>query len=72
MRGALHFYSGEEATATGVCAALEQTDYITSTHRGHGHCIAKGGRLDRMMAELYGRSTGYCAGKGGFDAYRRS
>ena len=65
MRGALHFYSGEEATATGVCAALEQTDYITSTHRGHGHCIAKGGRLDRMMAELYGRSTGYCAGKGG-------
>ena len=65
MRGALHFYSGEEATATGVCAALEQTDYITSTHRGHGHCIAKGGRLDRMMAELYGRSTGYCGGKGG-------
>ena len=65
MRGALHFYSGEEASGTGVCAALEQTDYITSTHRGHGHCIAKGGRLDRMMAELYGRSTGYCGGKGG-------
>ncbi len=65
MRGALHFYNGEEATATGVCAVLEQSDYITSTHRGHGHCIAKGGRLDRMMAELYGRSTGYCGGKGG-------
>ena len=65
MRGALHFYSGEEATGTGVCAALDQTDYITSTHRGHGHCIAKGGRLDLMMAELYGRATGYCGGKGG-------
>ncbi len=65
MRGALHFYIGEEATATGVCALLADTDYITSTHRGHGHCIAKGARLDRMMAELYGRTTGYCGGKGG-------
>jgi TPP-dependent pyruvate/acetoin dehydrogenase alpha subunit len=65
MRGALHFYIGEEASATGVCAALERNDYITSTHRGHGHCIAKGARLDKMLAELYGRSTGYCGGKGG-------
>ena len=65
MRGALHFYSGEEATATGVCMALQPNDYITSTHRGHGHCIAKGGKLNKMMAELYGRVTGYCGGKGG-------
>ena len=65
MRGALHFYIGEEASATGVCAALNDGDYITSTHRGHGHCIAKGARLDKMMAELYGRTTGYCGGKGG-------
>ena len=65
MRGALHFYIGEEATATGICAELRTDDYITSTHRGHGHCIAKGGRLSKMMAELYGRATGYCGGKGG-------
>ena len=65
MRGALHFYIGEEASATGVCAALNEGDFITSTHRGHGHCIAKGARLDKMMAELYGRTTGYCGGKGG-------
>ena len=65
MRGALHFYIGEEASGTGVCAALNDTDYITSTHRGHGHCIAKGARLDWMMAELYGKATGYCGGKGG-------
>ncbi len=65
MIGELHFYIGEEATATGVCAALRDEDYITSTHRGHGHCIAKGGRLDMMMAELFGRATGYCGGKGG-------
>jgi pyruvate dehydrogenase E1 component alpha subunit len=63
--GVLHLYIGEEATATGTCAALRQDDYITSTHRGHGHCIAKGGDISRMMAELYGRSTGYCRGKGG-------
>ena len=65
MRGALHFYIGEEASGTGVCAALTDADYITSTHRGHGHCIAKGGRLDLMMAELFGKATGYCGGKGG-------
>ena len=65
MRGALHFYIGEEATATGVCAALDDGDFITSTHRGHGHCIAKGARMDKMMAELFGRTTGYCGGKGG-------
>ena len=63
--GALHLYIGEEAVATGVCANLQQTDFITSTHRGHGHVIAKGGRTDRMMAELFGRRTGYCHGKGG-------
>ncbi len=60
-----HFYMGEEAIAAGMCADLSESDYITSTHRGHGHCIAKGGRLDRMMAELYGKSTGYNKGKGG-------
>ena len=65
MRGALHFYIGEEATATGACAALQDGDFITSTHRGHGHCIAKGGRTDKMMAELFGRTTGYSGGKGG-------
>lgn len=63
--GVLHLYIGEEATATGVCAALRPDDFITSTHRGHGHCIAKGGKLSRMMAELFGRVTGYCNGKGG-------
>ena len=63
--GVLHLYIGEEATATGVCAAIRPDDYITSTHRGHGHCIAKGGDISRMMAELFGRTTGYCCGKGG-------
>ena len=63
--GLLHLYIGEEATATGVCAALLPNDFITSTHRGHGHCIAKGGEISRMMAELFGRITGYCNGKGG-------
>jgi TPP-dependent pyruvate/acetoin dehydrogenase alpha subunit len=63
--GAVHSYIGEEAIATGVCAALEPGDYIVSTHRGHGHCIAKGLRMDRMMAELYGKTTGYNKGKGG-------
>lgn len=63
--GVLHLYIGEEATAAGVCAALRQDDYITSTHRGHAHCIAKGGEISRMMAELFGRRTGYCQGKGG-------
>ena len=63
--GVVHCYIGEEAVAVGVCAALEQDDQIMSTHRGHGHCIAKGADLKRMMAELYGRETGYCKGKGG-------
>ncbi len=63
--GFIHLYIGEEAVAAGVCAALNKSDYITSTHRGHGHCIAKGGRPDYMMAELFGRKTGYCKGKGG-------
>ncbi|HLW72217.1 MAG TPA: thiamine pyrophosphate-dependent dehydrogenase E1 component subunit alpha [Candidatus Binataceae bacterium] len=63
--GFVHVSIGEEASATGVCAALRDSDRITSTHRGHGHLIAKGGRLDRMMAELYGKRGGYCKGKGG-------
>ena len=63
--GVVHCYIGEEAIAVGVCAALELRDQIISTHRGHGHCIAKGADLNRMMAELYGRETGYCKGKGG-------
>jgi pyruvate dehydrogenase E1 component alpha subunit len=65
MRGATHMYIGEEAIAVGVCAALDKGDTITSTHRGHGHCLAKGGDPKRMMAELLGRATGYCKGKGG-------
>jgi len=63
--GFVHLYLGEEAIATGVCAALRPDDFITSTHRGHGHLIAKGGDLRKMMAELFGRETGYCRGKGG-------
>lgn len=63
--GFVHLYIGEEAVATGACAALTDRDYITSTHRGHGHLIAKGGELKLMMAELFGRKTGYCKGKGG-------
>jgi len=63
--GFVHLYIGEEASATGACAPLREDDYITSTHRGHGHLIAKGGKTDRMMAELYGKETGYCKGKGG-------
>ena len=63
--GFLHLYLGEEAIATGVCQNLRKDDFITSTHRGHGHIIAKGGDLKYMMAELYGKSTGYCKGKGG-------
>jgi pyruvate dehydrogenase E1 component alpha subunit len=65
MPGLAHLYIGQEAVATGVCAALESKDYITSTHRGHGHCIAKGCRLNEMMAEVMGRVDGYCRGKGG-------
>jgi len=63
--GFVHLYSGEEATATGACANLRPDDYITSTHRGHGHLIAKGGKTDRMMAELFAKKTGYNKGKGG-------
>ena len=63
--GVVHCYIGEEAVAVGVCSALREDDQIISTHRGHGHCIAKGADINRMMAELYGRETGYCKGKGG-------
>jgi pyruvate dehydrogenase E1 component alpha subunit len=63
--GLAHLYIGEEAVATGVCAHLRKEDYITSTHRGHGHVIAKGADLKYMMAELFGKKTGYCKGKGG-------
>jgi pyruvate dehydrogenase E1 component alpha subunit len=63
--GVVHCYIGEEAVAVGVCSTLKRDDRIISTHRGHGHCIAKGADLNRMMAELYGRQTGYCKGKGG-------
>lgn len=65
LPGFLHVSIGQEAVAAGVCDALEPDDYLTSTHRGHGHCIAKGGGLDAMMAELFGRSGGYCAGRSG-------
>jgi TPP-dependent pyruvate/acetoin dehydrogenase alpha subunit len=65
IHGALHPYVGEEAVAVGVCSVLRPSDRITSTHRGHGHCIAKGADINRMMAELFGRVDGYCKGKGG-------
>jgi TPP-dependent pyruvate/acetoin dehydrogenase alpha subunit len=65
MPGLAHLYIGEEAVAVGVCEALRQDDYITSTHRGHGHCLAKGAALDKMFAELLGKAAGYCRGKGG-------
>jgi len=63
--GWVHLYIGQEAIAVGTCANLRVDDYITSNHRGHGHVIAKGGKVELMMAELYGRRTGYCKGKGG-------
>lgn len=63
--GALHSYEGQESCAIGICAALKDGDYAASTHRGHGHSIAMGARMDRMMAELFGRVDGYCRGKGG-------
>ncbi len=65
MPGLAHLYIGEEAVAVGVCEALQRADYITSTHRGHGHCLAKGASPDRMFAELLGKRAGYCKGKGG-------
>ena len=63
--GTIHLYAGEEAVAVGVCSNLRKDDYITSTHRGHGHCIAKGAEPKRIMAEILGKKTGYCKGKGG-------
>jgi len=65
LPGFVHLYIGEEAIATGLLTELNQDDYITSTHRGHGHCIAKGAQIKPMMAEIFGKSTGYCKGKGG-------
>jgi len=65
MPGLAHLYIGEEAVAVGVCEALRADDYITSTHRGHGHCLAKGASPDRMFSELLGKEAGYCRGKGG-------
>src|SRR3974390_2273376 len=65
MPGLAHLYIGEEAVAVGVCSALRRDDYVTSTHRGHGHCLAKGASPDRMFAELLGKEAGYCRGKGG-------
>ncbi len=65
LPGFIHLYIGEEAIATGVMANLKKEDYVTSTHRGHGHMIAKGADIKKMMAELYGKETGYCRGKGG-------
>jgi len=65
MPGLAHLYIGEEAVAVGICEALRTDDYVTSTHRGHGHCLAKGAAPDRMFAELLGKEAGYCKGKGG-------
>jgi len=65
MPGLTHLYEGEEAVAVGICSALRPDDYVTSTHRGHGHCLAKGAKPDRMFAELLGKEAGYCRGKGG-------
>ena len=65
LRGSVHLYIGEEAIAATVCSLLKETDYITSTHRGHGHCIAKGADIGKTLAELMGRETGYCKGRGG-------
>ncbi len=65
IHGTMHLSIGQEASAVGVCAALTDADYITSTHRGHGHCIAKGADVGRMFAEFFGKETGYCHGRGG-------
>ena len=65
IKGPAHLYIGEEAIATGVCAALRKDDQIESTHRGHGHCIAKGADIKGMMAEIYGKEAGLCSGRGG-------
>ena len=65
LAGNIHLCIGQEPVAVGAMNAIKESDYITSTHRGHGHCIAKGAKTDRMMAELFGKKTGYCKGKGG-------
>jgi len=65
LAGNIHTSIGQEASAVGACKALEKRDFITTTHRGHGHCISKGAKTDIMMAELFGKATGYCSGKGG-------
>lgn len=65
LAGNIHLYMGQEASGVGACLALRASDYITSTHRGHGHCLAKGARADLAMAELFGKETGYCRGRGG-------
>ena len=65
VHGTMHLSIGQEASAVGICAALEPTDYMTSTHRGHGHCIAKGAQVSRMFAEFFGKEDGYCRGRGG-------
>ena len=65
LAGNIHLSIGQEAVAAGACAAMDKEDYMTTTHRGHGHCIAKGGNIDKMFAELFGKKTGYCKGKGG-------
>lgn len=65
IHGTMHLYIGEEAVATGACLALRPDDYVLSTHRGHGHCLAKGADVNRMMAEFMGKATGYCRGRGG-------
>ena len=65
LAGNIHLSIGQEAVAAGACAAMEKEDFMTTTHRGHGHCIAKGGDVNKMFAELFGKKTGYCKGKGG-------
>lgn len=65
LSGNIHLYMGQEASGVGACMALQEMDFITSTHRGHGHCLAKGARPDKAMAELFGKETGYCKGRGG-------
>ena len=65
IKGTVHPYIGQEASGVGVCMALRNTDLISGTHRSHGHNIAKGARADRMMAEIFGKETGYCKGRGG-------
>src|SRR3954465_15455305 len=65
IHGTMHLSIGQEASAVGACAALQPDDYILSNHRGHGHCIAKGARVELMMAEFMGKETGYCRGRGG-------